>query len=199
MIQPVGQMATSFGPGATTLKVDPERTGDALVLVAESDLPTVRLLAVTGGGVEEWHRAVVHTGTGEPHQYAIVYGTVTTVGPQTVQIAWSGPTAANCEYEAQEFTGGSGWFSDGAAVVENPVQTTLDYPQLLPTGPGELYFGFGDYPGTSTLPSSTLSVAYLYTPDHNIVVYGDTTQPTLPRFTPAAASTSLAFLLAAAN
>jgi hypothetical protein len=142
--------------------------------------------------------ALQHVGTSEPHAYSIWYGTVADPGPSTIAFQWSGPIA-NAEYIAQEFSGGTGWYLDGAGSLDNPASTTVSFPTLIPSSEGDLYFAYADYP---TAPASGSGDGYTYaiTPDHNQIAYGvgekDPPRSSLPSSAP---STTVAALLAAAS
>ena len=196
-ISPVGAMASGFGSGVTTLSVNPRHKGDVLVVMAESDYSAVRLAFVTGGGVVAWVPALQHVGTSEPRAYSIWYGTVAFPGAWTVSFQWSGPiTGHNAEYEAQEFSGGTGWYLDGAGSLDNPASTTVSFPRLIPSNEGDLYFAYADYP-TSPARGTPDGYTFTITPDGNQIAYGARAQePPRSSLPSAAPSTTVAILLA---
>ena len=190
----VGSLQSSFGPGITTLGVAPQHVGDVIVVMAESDYVGSRLAHVVGGGVSAWIPALERIGTAEPHTYALWYGTVSIPGKSAIGFVWNGPIN-NAEYEAQEFTGGQGWYLDGAGSLDNAPSMTVSYPNIVTSGAGDLYFGFADY-GTAAATGATPGYAYLKTPDNNQVTFGvdaKTPSATIPSAVP---STTVAIALA---
>ena len=199
-ISPVGVMASSFGSGVTTLSVNPQHSGDVLVVMAESDYSAVRVVSMAGGSVRVWVPALQRVGTGEPHAYSIWYGTVAAPGPSTIAFEWSGPiTGDNAEYEAQEFSGGAGWYLDGAGSLDNPASTIVSFPSLIPSNEGDLYFAYADY-GTSPASGGPGGYTYIITPDHNQIAYGVRVEEPPRSLLPSAApSTTVAVLLASVS
>ncbi len=202
-ISAVGATFHNFGSAITTLAVTPVQVGDVLVVMDEQDDNAVTTTSLSGGGVTTWKRAIQYVGTGEPREYEIWYGQITSTGSSTITFTLSGSiTGHNAEYEAQEFTTGQGastvWTLDKTGHQENASSTTLTYPSLTPAAAGELYFGFIDMPDSPSA-GSTPGVTYYTTPDFNQLAYDPNSgagalQPTSSQ-SPAAVSSAIAMFL----
>jgi hypothetical protein len=203
VISAVGATAHNFGAAITTLSVNPQTVGDVLVVMDEQDDNAVTTTSLSGGGVTTWSRAIQYVGTGEPREYELWYGQVTSTGSSTITFTLSGSIVGhNAEYEAQEFTAGLGsssvWTLDTTNHQENSSSTTLTYPSLTPAGAGELYFGFIDMPNPPSA-GSTPGVTYYTTPDANQIAYDPASgsgalQPTSTQGSPAASSAIALFM-----
>ena len=74
-------------------------------------------------------------------------GKVTSTGSSTITFTWSGTVTGHYEeYGVQEFSAGLGantaWALDKSGTVNGASSTTVPFPSLTPSGPGELYFGY---------------------------------------------------------
>lgn len=94
---------------------------------------------------------------------ALFIGTIVSVGTTTITIAYSTSiTADAAEVCAQEFhssTTGATWSFDGAIAGMRGVASsgvkTVPFPTLVPSGSGEIYFGYGQVQSTASTTSLT--------------------------------------------
>ena len=204
-ISAVGALASNNGTGLTTLSVNPQSAGDGLVFFAKV-YASLTVSSVSGGGVTTWTKAVAYNANGR--EVEIWFGTVTSTGPSTITVNWSGDiSSANPEYSAQEFSSGLGasttWAVDGnqTGTLNNPSSTSVPLPSLSPSGSGELYLGFA-WVGNTGSSGSTPNFTYAITIAHDVVAYdADVSAPVSPAASqsPAGTSTAVAVLLEATS
>jgi RHS repeat-associated protein len=147
-ISALGTLAQSDGTGNTTLSVDPQHVGDALVLSTMAQNPYVSITAVSGGGAT-WQPI---TSLSYGYETEMWLGTVTATGSSTITVTFSSSVASTgVELDAQEYTSSTGasttWGIDKTGYLKNTTSSsTLTYPTLAPTGTGEVYVGFANAP-----------------------------------------------------
>ena len=202
-ISAVGPLADTMG-STTSLTVSPQTVGDVLVVIAERASGS-SLRSLAGGGVSSWAKATSFAGsTGAEEE--MWFGKVTATGRATITFTWSTSISHhNAEYAAQEFSAGAEastvWSLDQSGTRNATSGTTVPFPSLTPTSPGELYVGYS-VPNNNASAGSTPGFTYKITPQDNIVAYdASVSGPVAPTGTqsPASQSSSLAVLLRASS
>jgi hypothetical protein len=196
-ITAVGTLDDANATGQTTLPVTAATVGDPFVLGVTVLSPTVTVSSVAGGGVGTWTN--LSTGTDGSRDTELWLGTITTPGPQTIAVTYSGPvTSVGVELIAQEYSSGLGpsslWSKDAASSSDNSTSSaTVDYPSLTPTGSNELYVGWARTDNTG-VAGSTPGFSYdLTTSGSGIFCFdGDVSATSAPTAAQSAAGTSLA-------
>jgi len=131
-------------------------------------------------------------------------GAVNTTGTATITATFSGSVSSiETGLVAQEFSASSGpstvWGKDTSGGISNPSSTTATFPKLIPTGTGELYFGYGATDNAASA-GTTSGFRYSTTSDDDIVAYdtkvSSAVQPTAKQ-SPASVSGGLAVLMTA--
>lgn len=194
-IMPVGSLFSAAGSGVSTLNVDPQAAGDALVVVVKVSSPTLTVSSLTSGAVGSWSR--LERFNDGSHDDELWLGTVTTPGATTLQVAFSGSASGDdVDLDAQEFGAGFGaattWTKGDSGGQSNPSSRSVRFPSLAPSGTGELYVGYARSTGTLS-SGSTAGFTYDTTADGNLIAYDTATSGTVaPQATVAPASTSAA-------
>jgi RHS repeat-associated protein len=162
-ISAVGSLAQVIGTGTTTLSVNPQHVGDALVLAVGVFASGFSVSSVSGGGATGWTKISRSTGNGSDNELWL--GTVTTTGSSTITVTFS-PSASGkiTELDAQEFQSSGGtsttWSLDVAGNASTTTSSTVvNLPTLAPSGSGELYV---DYTGVNNtaVAGSTSGVTF---------------------------------------
>jgi hypothetical protein len=204
-ISAVGTLTSKFGTALTTLAVTPHAIGDVLSVFAEAGTTGASVTSPSGGGVTTWTKGVGFTGTGGVDT-EIWFGKVTATGAQTITFAWSGSIAGHTtEYGAQEFSDGLGpstvWALDKSGTSNGPSSTSVPFPNLSPTGSGELYFGYAEVANNAGA-GSTAGFTYAVTTNGNAALYdpnvSGTVAPTATQ-SPAGVSTAVGVLISAST
>jgi YD repeat-containing protein len=173
-ISAVGSLAQYLSTGGTTLSVDPQHVGDALVLAVGVFASGFSVSSVSGGGATGWTKISRSTANGGDNELWL--GTVTTTGSSTITVTFS-PSASGkiTELDAQEFQSSTGtsttWSVDVAGNAGTTVSSTVvNLPTLAPSGSGELYV---DYTGVdnTAVAGSTSGVTYDVTTAENLFAY----------------------------
>jgi RHS repeat-associated protein len=157
-ISAVGSLKQTGGTGKTTLSVNPQHVGDALVLAVGVFSPGATVSSVSGGGSTGWTRVSSTTVGGDTELWL---GTVTTTGSSTITVTFSASVSSKqTELDAQEYQSSIGSSTTWALDVAGNASTTssstvVNLPPLTPTGSSELYVD--------------------YTPVDNLAVAGSTT------------------------
>jgi len=157
-ISAVGSLKQTGGTGKTTLSVNPQHVGDALVLAVGVFSPGATVSSVSGGGSTGWAKVSETTVGGDTELWL---GTVTTTGTSTITVTFSASVSSKqTELDAQEYQSSIGssatWALDVAGNAStSSSSTTVNLPPLTPTGSSELYVD--------------------YTPVDNLAVAGSTT------------------------
>ena len=203
-ITSVGSFSSKVGTGLSTLAVSPQNVGDVLAVFAERST-TGTLTSVSGGGVSTWTKGVQFAGSVGADE-EIWTGKVTSTGSSTITFTWSGTvTGFYEEYGVQEFSAGLGantaWALDKSGTVNGASSTTVPFPSLTPSGPGELYFGY-TVPANVATAGSTSGFTYDVTAEKNLVTFDTNVtgavSPTGAQ-SPASTSSSIAVLLTASS
>jgi RHS repeat-associated protein len=156
-ISAVGSLQQSDGTGDTTLSVNPQHVGDALILSAFIN-GSQSISSISGGG-STWQKLA----RGYPGVWGSVelwLGTVTATGSSTITVSFSSSVSGEeTSLSAQEYTNGTGatttWAEDTGAGL-NGSSTTITFPTVSPSvTTGELYVGFDQVPGTSSVGSTS--------------------------------------------
>lgn len=200
-ITAVGNLSSAAGNGVSTLSVDPQSAGDALVAVVKVLSPTLTVSSLTGGGVASW--TLLERFNDGSHDLELWMGTVTAPGPATLGVTYSGSAAGDdVDLDAQEFSAGNAsatWTLDAAGGQGNASSTTIQFPSLTASGSGELYFGFARSTGDPSA-GSTPGFTYRRTADANIICYATavsgTAAPQAP-VSPASTSSAVGVLVRA--
>jgi RHS repeat-associated protein len=151
-IKAVGPLAYAHS-SATTLPVSPQAVGDLMALVVNVEGGPVS--SVSGGGVTTWHKDVAKVGTEEGNDDEIWWGVVSTTGASTITVAYTG-SFSDDELMAQEYSAGSGaTWSAGASGSTSSSTSTVTFPSLTPSGPGQLYLGFAEVDGGAKAGSTS--------------------------------------------
>jgi YD repeat-containing protein len=149
-IAAVGALQDASGSGQSTLSVDPQHVGDALVLGVEiSGTLSTTVTSVSGGGAT-WQK-ITDSGS---DAYAGIdgelwVGTVTTTGSSTITVSYSASVSSQwIVLAAQEYSSSAGasttWDVDTSGDSHNDTSsTTVTFPSLTPSDDGELYVGYG--------------------------------------------------------
>src|SRR6185312_9767393 len=152
--------------------------------------------SVTGGGVTSWTKLVsFHDNSGRDIELWL--GTVTTTGTSSIRVGYSASVgSSDVELVAQEFTAGLGsatlWAKDAAAGQNNASSTSIAYPSLTASGPGELYVGYARSPNSESA-GSTPGFTYHQSYEANTVVFDPNVSGTAaPTATQSPAGTSAA-------
>ncbi len=111
--------------------------------------------------MERWIKAVQFV-SARGHDIELWYGAVTTSGSAKLKVSWPSPGDYGfwTEYTAQEFSSAYGaksvWDVDHsqAASLNGPLSTTITYPTLTPTVPGDLYYGLAGIPDSPAVGST---------------------------------------------
>jgi YD repeat-containing protein len=155
-ISTVGSIAYSVANGDSTLSVNPQHVGDALVLGISVNANNA-VSSVSGGGAT-WKFLARETGSllGNTELWL---GTVTSTGSSTITVGYT--TSIGSTYVSiacQEFTDGTGasttWSEDTSGTVNNNSTTTVTLPTLTATSSGELYVGLAFTGATVTAGSN---------------------------------------------
>ena len=179
-ISAVGSLVSASSSGVSSLTVDPQNAGDAIVLLVHIVASTATVSSISGGGSADWTRYEMYedvpSWSGQPHDTEIWLGTVGTTGPSTISVRYTGSVASmNIDLAAQEFTAGLGastkWSKDSGAGQENTTPSTnVPFPTLTSSGSSELYFGYAWVPEVA-LAGSANGVTYDVTADSNVVCF----------------------------
>ena len=177
----VGSMVEGHGNVLTSLSVNPQTVGDAMVLMVRVASATITVGGVSGGGAS-WTKVTGYQDA-TSHDLEVWLGTVTTAGPSTLHVTYSASTTSlGVELVAQEFTAGLGgssvWTKDVAAGQSNPSSITIPSPSLTAAGTGELYVGYSRCP-TTVLAGSTPGVTYDSTSGGSMFLYDPSVTGTL--------------------
>ncbi len=206
-ISAVGSYSSAHNTGISTLAVSPAQVGDVLVLVVRVSSGTVTATSVSGGGATTWTRLTQHTDATDVVDDELWMGPVTTTGPSTVSVTFSGSVKSDLvELVAQEFSSGLGssttWAQDTANSQNNTSSTKVAFPSLTPASSAELYVGYG-YVANSGTSGSTAGVTYDILPTTaNFFVYDTSVSGALaPSATqsPAGTSSTVGVLLSASS
>lgn len=142
-ISSVGSIVQSIANGNSTLSVNPQHVGDALVLgiTVKTNDP---VSSVSGGG-STWKFLASQTSSSLGNTELWV-GTVATTGSSTITVSYSaGIGSTSVDLAAQEFTDGTGaltsWSEDTSGILNNASTSTVTLPTLTPSTSGELYVG----------------------------------------------------------
>src|SRR6185312_8219621 len=195
-ISAVGSLADADAAGVSSLSVQPVTGGDALVLSVKITSATASVASVTGGGVTSWTKLVsFHDNSGRDIELWL--GTVTATGTSSIRVGYSASVgSSDVELVAQEFTAGLGsatlWAKDAAAGQNNASSTSIAYPSLTASGPGELYVGYARSPNSESA-GSTPGFTYHQSYEANTVVFDPNVSGTAaPTATQSPAGTSAA-------
>jgi RHS repeat-associated protein len=160
-ISAVGSIAQSLAYGDSTLAVDPQHVGDALVLGISVNANDP-VSSVSGGGAT-WKFLARETGSllGNTELWL---GTVTSTGSSTITVSYT--TSIGSTYvgiAAQEFTDGTGasttWSEDTSGTLNNNSTSTVTLPTLTASSSGELYVGLA-FTGAAVTAGSTAGFTY---------------------------------------
>src|SRR6185312_13177821 len=120
-----------------------------------------------------------------------------TTGTSSIRVGYSASVgSSDVELVAQEFTAGLGsatvWAKDAAAGQNNASSTSIAYPSLTASGPGELYVGYARSPYSESA-GSTPGFTYHQSLEANTVVFDPSVSGTAaPTATQSPAGTSAA-------
>jgi RHS repeat-associated protein len=173
-ISAVGSLAQGFSTGGTTVSVNPQHVGDALVLAVGVFAPGFTVSSVSGGGSTGWTKLSGSTANGSDTELWL--GTVTTTGSSTISVTFSSSVAGKItEIDAQEYQSSTGssttWSLDVAANAGTTTSsTTINLPTLAPTGSGELYVDYTNVNNTA-VAGSTSGVTYDVTSAVDLFAY----------------------------
>lgn len=175
-ISAVGSIAQSVAGGDSTLAVNPQHVGDALVLGVSININSDSVSSVSGGGAT-WKFLARQTGSlmGVTELWL---GTVTATGSSTITVSYASSIGSTyVALAAQEFTNGTGastvWSEDTSGTLSNSPTTTVNLPMLTASASGDLYVGlaFTQYPvSAGANPGFTYDLTYsgLYTFSPNV-------------------------------
>ncbi len=180
-ISAVGTLQQNLSSGTTTLAVDPQHVGDALVLAAAIN-SAATITAVSGGGAT-WTPLETTAPESAYGMTQLWLGTVTTTGSSTITVTYStSVTGVWIDLSAQEYTNGTGsstvWSEDTSG-YQNPSSssTSIALPSLSATSSGELYVGMAFTGGT---PSAGSTSGFTYdTPSYGLFVYNPSSSGTV--------------------
>jgi hypothetical protein len=202
-ITAVGSSTSSSGSGLTTLAVSPQSLGDVLAVFAEVSTTGHTVSSVSGGGVSTWAKGAQFVGP-SGIDTEIWWGKVTTTGSSTVTFTWSSSIAGHtAEYGAQEFGAGLGagtvWALDKSGTTSGASSTTVPFPGLTASGPGELYFGYAEVANSATTAASAGFTSVVTNNGNSITYDPNVSGAVAPSTTqsPAGVSTSVGVLLVA--
>jgi RHS repeat-associated protein len=145
-ISAVGSLKQTGGTGDTTLSVNPQHVGDALVLAVGVFSPGSTVSSVSGGGSTGWTKVSGTTADGGDTELWL--GTVSTTGSSTVTVTFSSSVSSKqTELDAQEYQSSIGssatWALDVAGNAGTTTSSTVvNLPPLTPTGSNELYVDY---------------------------------------------------------
>ncbi len=169
-ISTVGSLAYASG-SATTVSVSPKAIGDLMTLVVSVVGGPVS--SVSGGGVTNWYKDIAKVGNQEGNDNEIWRGVVSATGASTITVAFTG-SHSDDELMAQEYSAGAGaTWSAGANGSTSSTTSTVTFPSLTPSGPGQLYVGFAQVDGTGEA-GSTPGFSYTITSAEGSVLCWDT-------------------------
>jgi YD repeat-containing protein len=204
-ISTVGSLAQGFSTGGTTVSVNPQHVGDALVLAVGVFAPGFTVSSVSGGGSTGWTKLSGSTANGSDTELWL--GTVTTTGTSIISVTFSSSVAGKItEIDAQEYESSTGssttWSLDVAANAGTTTSsTTINLPTLAPTGSGELYVDYTNVNNTA-VAGSTSGVTYDVTSAVDLFAYDPSVSASLSPTagqTPTGTYAEAAALLTATN
>lgn len=179
-VNAVGSLAQSQGTGNSTVSVNSANVGDALLLSINVGSSSVTVSSVTGGGAT-WTK-VTSGGTGRDLELWL--GKVTSSGPSTITVAYSGSvTSTSIELASQEFTNGTGsattWTTDATGSSSSSTATsTVAFPSLSASGTGELYLASAWIQNTGSA-GTTSGFTYDVTGLQNLITFNPNASGTL--------------------
>jgi RHS repeat-associated protein len=156
-ISSVGSLQENVGTGVTTLSVNPQHVGDALVLSALVS-GGQSVTSISGGGAT-WQK-LAHGYTGTYGEEELWLGTVSATGISTITVSFSSSVSGSMiALTSQEFTNGTGpsttWANDVGG-GNNGYSSTVTFPTLKPTrSSGELYVGVANAANTPSAGSTS--------------------------------------------
>jgi YD repeat-containing protein len=174
-ISAVGSIAQSVANGDSTLSVNPQHVGDALVLGISVNASNP-VTSVSGGGAT-WKFLARETGSllGNTELWL---GTVTSTGSSTITVSYTTSIGStHVDIAAQEFTDGTGasttWSEDTSGIMNNSGVSAVQLPTLTASASGELYVGLASTSNPVTTGSTSgftydLIASGLYTFNSNI-------------------------------
>jgi RHS repeat-associated protein len=155
-ISAVGSLQQTSGNGVTTLSVNPQHVGDALILSAFIN-GSQAITSISGGGAT-WQKLARYAGA---FGYLELWlGTVTSTGSSTITVAFNSSVATTLiGLNAQEYTNGTGpsttWAGDVGSGL-NGSSSTITFPTVTPSvSTGELYIGFAITGGSTSFGSTS--------------------------------------------
>ena len=203
-ISAVGSTASSYADAASTLSVNPQHAGDALVLSTMAYSGSVSITSVSGGG-STWTKVTSSANGGVDKELWL--GTVDTTGASTITVTYSSSLGSTwAELDAQEFASSTGtsttWGTDVTGTTDNTTSSTsMTLPSLTPTSTDELYVGFAQA-GETAGSGSTSGFTYFDTAGTNAYVYDPSVtgsvSPTATQ-SPAGTSSTVAALITATS
>ena len=174
-ITAVDGLATKAGNDTTTLAVSPQLVGDLMTLAIKVCSSTITVSSVSGGGVTSWARAVGPYAAYKHTDVEIWTGVVSASGSSTITVGFSASVrSVYTGLAAREFSASTGtsttWAIDTGAGISNASSSTVTFPDLSPSGMGELYFGYGAAANTGSA-GTTPGFTYATTADADVVTY----------------------------
>ena len=167
-VGPLDEETFTLDASSMTMSDSPVYPGDILTLAVIDSTWADSVTSVSGGGASSWAEA---GSTWDDASDGVIeqiwHGTVTTAGPSTLTIDFSG-SVSNVDVGLQEFNAGNGptWSYASHAHATSP------FPSLTASGSGELYFGAA-YAYSGGAAGTTSGVTYKV-PTHNFLMAWDT-------------------------
>ena len=142
VVTAVGSLAVAEGTGQSTLSVNPQHVGDALILgVGAVSSSSIDVTAVSGGGAT-WQKITNSDDTTAGLDSDLWLGTVTTTGSSTITVSYSASvTSITTELTSQEYSSSAGvttnWAiaNTGHSDVDS-ASTTVTFPSLSTSSAG---------------------------------------------------------------
>lgn len=195
--------AYAQGPGMSSFTVSPQEAGDVLVGFIEIDPQPATVSSLSSNGVT-WSRIYQFIGD-DGKDYELWKGIVQASGTDTVTINFAGTVGTSDvktgfqEFAAINYGAATVWTVDASGTGGSATPTTtIQYPALTASGPGELYWGYGQTAGAGS-EGSTPGFTYSVTPAHGVVTWNTNASGTIaPTATTSLATThTIAVLLKA--
>jgi hypothetical protein len=206
VISATGYLNSAYGTGITSVSIAPTTVGHLLVLVVLG-ISGITVNGITGGGVTTWTRAVNPSTPFTGVDLEIWTGIVTSVGTSTVTVNYASSVSADYTgVAAWEFSASSGtataWNIGSNGSQSEGSSTSLTFPNLTPSGPGQLYFGYAVTQDTTGVAGSTAGYTYKVMSDGDVAAYNtnvSTTTMPAATATPAGASGSAGVIIYATS